>query len=467
MSQVSEQVLSSLLAKQVLAASPGVAATDLYYSSTNSKKEIIPSTTYVGRYVQSLQSQRWGTSSQIVVPSTDMLGQVYMRITMQKPSGCYVSQGWGYNCIQQISYIWGSSNTSQLTITKDSILGWLSTSSEPMNEQFTEMMYQGGALTELAADGVPPDELIEATLVLPLPMSTLCPHKPPFDLSLLSGSSPMIIRIDLAQSPRYVMGGPTVNIDTAEIKTAEVIFTNTTVLDTSLSLSSQLRADPSLIASYPFIHLQSFQSGIIQATTGNTGFWGGVNSSVQTVNLTSFLRSDLIGIIFTLIDQRDVQATQPAVNTRGFAPTYLPQDMLDFEVLYNGQRLYYTPGYSGQLIGMRGRRGAGYFTTYRAKTGVHSTEYSPSQSEIEIYSYPVTMITTHKGAADLCDSFDQPNTSRFPNQVLNVRFLTPSVDKEAAGDPRDKAPEYILNCTYIYSALAEVDSKGQCAILFS
>jgi hypothetical protein len=137
------------------------------------------------------------------------------------------------------------------------------------------------------------------------------------------------------------------------------------------------------------------------------------------------------------------------VGTTTTAPIFHPREMLDLEVTYNGQRLYYSPGYSSQLINMRGRRGAGYFTTYQG------TNTSTADT---IYPYPLSMITTHRGGSELCESFDQPNTSRYPNQVLNVSFRTPE---------ESTARQYVLYLTYVYSALAEVDSSGQCSIIFS
>jgi hypothetical protein len=456
MSQVSEQILSSLLAKQTLASSPGVATTDLYFSSTNSQKEIIPTTTYVGRYIQNLQSTAWGSSSQVVVPSNGLTGQVFLRVRLALPVNGVVSSGWGYNCIRSISYIWGSSNTSQLTIHNPSILSYLLTTAPTMGELGSDIIYQGGkpypdtaALPSVVTN-------IEATLMLPLPFSTPCPDRPPFDMSLLAGSSPFILRVDLAPQWQNVFSFMNTVVGTtggfAGLISAEVIFSTTEVLDTSLSLSTQLRADPSLIASYPFQHIQTFPTNDIPAQVSTSGGYGGPDSPYVTVNLTSFLRSDLVGIIFNLQNTADITGTASISSV--VAPTFISQDMLDLELQYNGQILFKCPGESYKLIGTRGRMGAAYCAYYQNSF----TAPGPNTSTPERYMYIPYFNSTYMGAKSQCSPFFQPNTSRYPNQVLNVRFKVPY---------SATAQTYNLTCTYIYSALAEVDADGRVALMFS
>lgn len=460
MSQVNEQILSSLLAKQTLASSPGVATTDLYFSSTNSQKEIIPSTTYVGRYTQSLQSSTWGSSSQVVVPSNGLVSQVYMRLRLRLPALGVVSSGWGYNCIRSISYIWGSSNTSQLTISNPSILSYVLTTCAVMGEQGGDILFQGGAPS---ANGAAPTTAqdIEANLVIPLPFSTMCQDRPPFDMSLLAGSSPFIIRFDLANQWQNVFtlntGGVVGTSDGfAGLISAEVIFCTTEILDTSLSLSTQLRADPGLIASYPFQHIQTFPINNF-SPSGSAGAWGGPNSDLITLNLTSFLRSDLVGIIFTMQNVANLNAVLGVGTTvAAVAPTFKAEDMLDLQVLYNGQILMRAPGTSYKLIGTRGRMGSSYVGYYQSRNVLPSTNIT----SVEEYMYIPTFYSTYMGAKAQCNPFFQVNTSRYPNQVINVQFRCPLTTTTAA-------PVYNLTCTYIYSALAEVDVEGKVALLFS
>jgi hypothetical protein len=127
--------------------------------------------------------------------------------------------------------------------------------------------------------------------------------------------------------------------------------------------------------------------------------------------------------------------------------------MIDFELLYNGQRLMYCPGYSNQLIGMRGRKGAAYVTqenTTSSGAGI--------ATPVPDFMYQPVFYSTFNGAQSQCSPFMQPNTSRYPNQVLQVRFRT---------EFALAVQTWILNCTYIYSALSEVDASGGVNILFS
>lgn len=466
------ELVSSLMNKLALASSPGVKSTKLYFSSQNSGGELIQSQTMYGKFSQTLASKTWGSSNQIVVPSTSMVSNVYLNIKLTLPPGAFVESGWGYRCIDQISFIWGSTNTSMITLPRESILMAVLKQCATA-EAASEYIWEGGINTkdELGNISTTVTRTVEATIMIPLPWSVSCEElKPPFDCSLLAGSSPIIIRVDLARDPRELAGMNTTqaaagNWNLLNISEATMLFTTVELADQSQSLSAVLRSNPELVVSYPFIHYQQFNSASIVSPSSGSGVWGGTSSDKQSVNLTSFIRSDLLSITFTLIDTIDDVASSVArvADPDGnypaglYAGRFNPIAPIDFEILYNGQRMFYSPGDGSfaRTLTMRGRPGAGFFegsSTY--------LDTAPTLQGGPDYFYPLVYEAGYMGAMMSCDQFFLANVARFPNQVITCSFRLPKVT-------RATQPTYRLVCTYAYQALAEVNSQGGVSVIFS
>jgi len=453
------QIVSSLLSKLALASSPGMGTTGLYFSSQNSDKELIMSQSTYGKFSQTLANVNWGGSNQIVIPSAAMISNVYLQFKATVPAGVFNEAGLGYMLLDSLSYIWGSTNTSQIQLPRTGIIAAIMRQCGTA-EQASEFWYQAGAGTltgETASERV-----VEGCIMLPLPWSTSCPMvKPPFDSSMLAGSAPIILRIDLTRSPTECfghIGGDANIVRNARITEANVIFNMVELGDTSLSLANQLRADPSLVVSYSFIHYQVYNSRTFtaSATPGVVGNWGGYTTELQSVDLTSFIRSDLLSITFMLTDSADGSMGTRAPLTTQKAGRFNPIEMLDFELLFNGQRLVYSPGNGSvmRLLGMKGREGSSYFEgTDTSGTGGITTS-SPT------YTYLTHYEASYKGSQGSCNEFSLSNVGRFANMVLTARFRTPLVT-------RTVAPTYQLSCLYSYQALSEVNSQGQVNIIFS
>lgn len=463
----SSELVSSLMNKLALASSPGVKSTELYFSSQNSGGELIQSQSMYGKFSQTLSNINWGGSNQIVVPSTSMVSNVYITFRMTLPPGCFVENGWGYRVLDQIAFIWGSTNTSMITLPRESILMSVLKQCATAEAQ-SEYYWEGGIATSNDTGlNILSSNEIEATVMLPLPWSVSCSElKPPFDCSLLAGSSPIIIRVDLARDYRELSGCATGNVptwNTMKLTSATVQFVSVELADQGQSLSTVLRSNPELTVSYPFVHSQQFNSPTI-TSPGANGVWGGMTSDKQTINLTSFIRSDLLSITFMLIDTIDDIGSDVARIDDGsgdypagrYAGRFNPIMPIDFELLYNGQRMFYSPGDGSfaRVLSLRGRPGAGYFEGTNSYVNGVNLLSNPS------YHYPIVYEASYMGAMGSCNQFRLSNVGRFPNQVLTCSFRLPRV-------LRAVAPTYRMVCTYSYQALAETNSQGGVSIIFS
>lgn len=474
MTDIQEATAAGLLNKLALSSAPNLKSTRKYISAANSSSEIISAQQVYGKYSQSLQSTAWGSSSTITVPSSSMVSNCYLyyQMTVPAPPGVSYSPLWetgvGYSMLAQVAYTLGSANTSQLALQGREAIIMCVMNSCGTAEGATEYWYQAGNNSAAIAAGnnrsTTNSYVIEGTLLLPLPWSSTCPEgRVPFDLSLLQSGQPVLLRIDLVQNPGSFMGGfNAATWNPPVLTTATILFTHNELSDSTFSLGSQLRlaslkGNNQMIVSYPFIHYQAFTAGQqITAPTNGTSY-GGLNSQVQSIPLNSFIRSDLLGISFALINTVDdiggVTAALPGGGTA--IGRFNPQTIPNFELLYNGQRLMYCPGTTScqTLMNMKGSQGSTYFEGSN-QSGTVSASYNVSPA----YLYPITYWSSQLGRKSVCDPFWLDNTVRYSNQTLTLNFTCPLTTVPAT---------YRLVCLYSYQALIEVGAQGQTSIIFN
>jgi hypothetical protein len=115
----SEEVMMKLLTrKSVHLSSPGnVTAHNLYYDSTSCNVVLAENVQNFGRYSQTLTSLNFGSTAQVTIPNCSFLSGLYLYFQLGAiPANTFVPRGWGLNAIDNISFILGSSNVSQVNI---------------------------------------------------------------------------------------------------------------------------------------------------------------------------------------------------------------------------------------------------------------------------------------------------------------------------------------------------------------
>lgn len=399
--------------KHTILSSGGVSYQDLYYSHMNSSASLVECTYSYARYTQSLSSLTFGSSSNIVVPNESFLGETWLHMRLPPLVGNQtLCRGWGYGLIQEIKYIFGNSNSSQITLSGASLFTALC--AQTKTEAKRSKLFLLGGDEKLIADGVAP----EATILLPFPWSSACSKKD-FDTSLLSNN--IVITITFKQDPRAIYGGSATPFNA--LTEATVLFRQGDLSNKSLSLKTEMMRDPSLIYAYPLIHNQGFQSPPFAGQPEGSG--------LCNVVLNGFINSDLLNISFFIVKQSDLAPSG------GNSPS--PFNMVDpqnIRLEYNGTPLYVARGKSWKLFNMYGDNPPGDFKNSLIRPG----NTGPFNSD-PIECQPVYIDFSHERSA--CMPSHMFNTFRISNQTLNVYFNTPDNSN------------YILFATYMYNGICE------------
>lgn len=424
--------MSFLSTQRVDLDSPGYAKNDIYYDTKEIVVQDCELNTTIGRFNQSLTSLQFGSTSQIIIPNTDMVYEVYLHMTL--PAVILdqtITTGWCYDIIREISFTFGQSNVSNLRLSGKSIRQ-LNVMSSATREKATEMVTVLGGEGHRAVTGVIP----EGTICIPLPWSNMSgDKKKPFDMSLLN--NPVQLQITLNDGTS-IYGGQAASFPTA-LSSASVFMRTGTLSDKSNSIRQELMNNSSLMYEYPFYHKvsPSPKYGLVTDTT-----------TVNRVELLEFIESDLQTIIFSVHDTPQQKKTVAGLS--GPSPG-VSLECFDINLEYNGQTIFSCPGNSARLIPMAWDAGAsGVIDNYLAPDALYTN--IPHTS----YAYMIPFGSMKN--INFYDKFD--NTSRFSSQTLQLSFRCTGL----TGLTGARSGE--LHATYVYSAAAAIQA-GVANIQFS
>ncbi|MCK4831050.1 hypothetical protein KA005_85860, partial [bacterium] len=111
------EMLSLMSNKRTILSAPGSKLSSLYYNVMNSTVDSVEITYNTGRYANSLSTPFFGAQSQVILANSSFVGTVYLHLELPNLfAGQTLSRGWGYGCINQLSFLFGSSNVSSLQI---------------------------------------------------------------------------------------------------------------------------------------------------------------------------------------------------------------------------------------------------------------------------------------------------------------------------------------------------------------
>lgn len=383
----------------------------------------------IGRYEQSLTSLNFGSTSQCIIPNSDVCYQVFLHMELPNlVSDQTLPMGWGFAAIREITFTLGQSNISSIRLTGKSLYTVCMKSCQT-KEQRNELLRLAGE----PYNGNLNTKRIFSTIVLPLPWSSLCSEVYGFDTSILS--NPIIVSVTLNDATS-IYGGTGVR---PAALTRGVIFLRQGVLaDKSLSIKNSLMSDERELYQYGFIHCQSPSSKYITATP--------LEEEVK-LEIQEFLHSDLYNIHF-FVNYTD---RQKSVNGSSTSPLACCE-LLDIELKYNGQTVAKMDGNSGRLINMLFDSGSsGIDDTILAKQSPYTAEPITSY----IYTIPMGFmknVVFEKG-------FD--NVGRYSSQVFSLSFKPQRIlPTDSVNTP------YEVHFTYQYAAIA-VMSGGVANLMFS
>jgi hypothetical protein len=442
MSLISEA--SILSNKRVALSNPGTKLNDLYYTKENSTVDLVECTFSTGRFKQTLSSPVFGGSSQVNIPNGSFLGTCYLHLELptmvNATANLNVNRGWGYAAINNISFLFGSSNVSQLQISGQSIMHLLMSQSET-SDKISEYFNLGGEATWPDSVGTPPNgpaSYVSADLLLPFPWSSfnaLCSKKE-FDTDCLR--NPITINITFNPASSFIGGVADTAIAAyaTQFSKAQITCRQGDLTNKDLSLGTRLNMFPELMYAYPFIHTQSFQS---QSFTGVTA-----GNGSATVQLSQFINADLVAIVFSVV--KNSYLTKPS-GAALVANPFVYDEIRDLQLTRNGQVIYDAPGYANKLINMHGMYGG-------SAMGVNLVTGSPGSTPTQggVPSYCTIVDFSRLRSTFYCDGYQ--NVLRIPNQVLSLNLNTTSTDT------------YTLFATYFYDGVNEVQAS-ESRIIFS
>ena len=325
-----------------------------------------------------------------------------------------------------ISYLYGSSNVSQVSLSGKSMLQSL-IAQAGSREKMSEIYALGGQETQ-DSNGEP----VEAYVLLDLPWSKLngagTESKRPADTSLLG--SVITVTINIEQARRWMSGSGFAayaggSFTQAECQLRQGNFTGASKVD----LKRIMMVNPERILSYPFIYTQQ---GTSQQFTADSG-------TPFIVNLQSLINADLIGITVGVIRNSDLDNGGSGANPINPA-NYVP--IRDVRLEHNGEVICEYPGLAYRFWNMNDCDGAAGSVNGSEITSGGASPYSSAPIEQHLIKFTFSRQ----------DSFGFQNILyncwRIANNSLGLRLTVP-----------DASPTtYTLFSTYFYNGNLSIQS---------
>jgi hypothetical protein len=363
-----------------------------------------------------LPSVQFGSSSQINIPIDQFIGDTVLHLRLpDTQTNETLCRGWGYRILQSLGFTMGNSNTTQIVLQNESIFQTVMAQiSDPMKR--LEVMRLAGE--EILA---PTGDYIDAYVLLPLPMSTMCGDKLPIDSTMLQSN--ITINIIFNQNPNCIYGGSATHV--TAFSRAECMLKQGKLSNQAASVRSLMIAQPALQYSYPWIYTQHFVSAAFTGKTEGTTYQG------CQVDLNSFANADLVGVCFYVVKATDRNPTG------GNSPNpFNADDISNVLVSFNGSTLFNLPAKSYRLTNMlSGPQSASYYSNSIISAGTTAPFISTPKD-----NYMVYLDFSRERSSCVPGHFF--NVFRMPNQILRVQFNT-----------TEDSTSYLLVATYFYNSV--------------
>lgn len=411
----------------------GTQKNTLYYGSEDVTVSEVQYDTLNGKFRQTLTSLQFGGVSEITIPNSDCISDVYLYLklppTLLNQTLC---DFWGYGAIKNVSYTWGGSNISILDLPGESIFQKTMLSCETREKRESVRLLSGSAVgTAVSASPV------EACVVIPLPWSTIrsCKEKLSYDASLLSSN--ILIQITFNDASSIYGSGAGATVFPSAFLSGQVYIKQDVLTNKRDGMKQTLMKNPNLLINYPFVHASRGSTRNLTADGTNPTF---------TIDLNSFLESDLLGISFHCIP---VVNEKGAITAGNVSNKFVTNELRDLVLKYNGQILHNLEYKLHDLMLTSMDIGDPNYSVTTVET---SGTLTPGLSgNGHIYYLPMTRFKS------IIFEGLYHNTSRFANQTFQLEFV---IDGTYSADPVN------FYSTYYYNAVCST-SNGQSSIQFA
>ncbi len=424
--------LAFLSQKRVLLSNPGVKLNQLYYSFLTSQVDLVENTWNLGRFTQSLTAPNYSSNSQNIIPAQSFIAETYLYVRLADlgANNIALCRGWLWALIDELSYLFGSANVSQLSI--DGKTNFMTMFEQAETKEKRDLMMTQGGQSRIFT-GVFPFDVAgpnEAMIQLALPWSSASGlfNKRPFDTSLLRNPITISIKFNPA---RAILGGVGLAGNIPIIEEARLILRQGNLSNKDQSLRMRMLRDPSLLYSYPFIHHETHRVSALPIGTSHT------------MNLLGFINADLLSISIGFIRDAFVEPVGSDM-PQPFQFENIKNPVLKF----NGLTMYDAPSDFWKLVSVHSEIGQDSFGNN--EIGGDGSGPSPfTQTAVE--GFILTMDFSRIRALSY-EGFYQ-NVWRIGTNTLTLSFDT------------DLTLILVPFISYYYNGLAEIQN-GETRIFF-
>jgi hypothetical protein len=482
-----ETLKSIIMNKGPLLNSPGeLVPNTLYYDSHNCSVQAAELTNYFGRDRIQFNTKTWGSNPNVNIPNVFFTNTCFA--VMELPTdavwnsidgGFYMPHGWGFHAIDNIVYYLGSSSVANIQISgvanfiyqlacceteskKNAMItgagkflstaavsGVLSNIATPVigktlfrRQSAQEALYSGAA-PQTSADADDPS-LRLAVVPIRLPFSSMCAleKRISFDTKLLA--QPIQVTLSIKGVDKMMQyTGLTANSLAQGLGNLTFQSFQQGLSDQSLSLRSELLANPRFNVGVPFQYVQDMSFIVPPSANG-----------VYTVNITSMLNSDLTTIMLAL------RWAEDSNKDRRFAPLQFIK-LRNFQLLLNGQRLHNYDNDSYEFV---------YLSNVMAKTNAVvtssdvalATDWNNPAKRVYAQNNdtPIYEINFSRLRAVAMESHLM-NTPRFTNQTMQIQFEIDMLPPNFPYTTTDLLKtNFSLQTSYYYNACFLVGGDG-------
>ena len=422
--------MSFLTDKLVLLNSPGDIKSQLYYSRANSTVDLTEITYNDGRYLTDLTNKSFGGAGSINIPNASFIGNVYLQVELPPLiSNQTVGRGWLFSLINRVTYVFGSANVSNLSISGQSLFQIAMETSET-TEKKSQVLKLGGQ-----EHLVNPTEQIIGQILIPMPFSSLCSlnKKLEYDSSLLG--NPVQINFEFNDSTT-IYGGSA--ILPTEMLRAQVTVRQGELSNKNDSIRTILRSNPESMYQYPIVHHQSFQVDF------TSGALIGTKSLASTL-IQQFINADLLGMSFGVVKNSSLRRDPITFDS----PNRLNYERVrDVEILLNGLILYRGRDDLHQLFQLSQGIGSTFWEGSIIGAGaIGPFSSSPVNNNQVIVDFARIRSECYNGTFQ--------NVFRVAQQTMTLNLSMESQDT------------FTAFFTFYYNGLISTDSSGTALIYFS
>ena len=422
--------MSFLTDSLVLLNSPGSVKSQLYYSKANSTIDLTEINYTDARFLTDLTNRSFGGAGSINIPNGSFIGNLYLQVELpQLAVNTNLTRGWLFSLISRVSFVFGSSNVSNIAIDGQSIFQ-ISMETCETTEKKSQVLKLAGE-EHLTDPGKP----IVGQILIPLPFSSLCAlHKKlEYDSSLLN--NPIQVNFEFLDNTSIYGGN---GILPTQFLRAQCVLRQGQLSNQNDSIRSILKSNLSAMYQYPIVHHQSYQTDFLSSALVGT-------KSPGSFLIQQFINGDLLGMTIGIVKTSSLRRDEVTFD----APNRLDyENVKDIEILLNGLIIYRGSDKLHELYQLTQGLGSTFWEGSIINPGAIEP-FSSFPKNGNLIAVDMSRIRSE------CFNGTFMNTKRVAQQTMTMTVNMESQD------------QFTVFATFYYNGLISTDSAGTALIYFS